>query len=83
MGPVVDGFDRKTCEFHVTWLTRAACPVRSLLGNPYAPCTAVHPATKKLIDLGALSKTDGAWQVKDQHGNDYKINVCGHAKGKE
>lgn len=79
MGPVVDGFDKTTCEIHVTWPTRAACPVRSL-DDSSVPCTAIHPATKKIIDLGALSKTTS---VKDQNKNDYKINVCGKAKGNE
>ena len=81
MGPVVDGFDKTTCELHVTWLTRAACPVRSLIGDSFSPCTAIHPATKKIIDLGALNKTIP--HVKDQNHNDYIINVCGVAKGEE
>ncbi|CAB4017670.1 cation-independent mannose-6-phosphate receptor-like [Paramuricea clavata] len=82
VAPVVDGFDKTTCEFHVTWLTRAACPVRSLLDWSNIPCTAIHPATKKTIDLRPLNNSkDGYYEVKDQDGNQYKINVCGSAKG--
>ena len=78
----MDGFDKSSCELHVTWLTRAACPVRSLLGDSYAPCTAVHPATKKTIDLLPLKHETG-YTIKDQGNNEYLINVCGSVEGKK
>ncbi|XP_028411568.1 cation-independent mannose-6-phosphate receptor-like [Dendronephthya gigantea] len=82
VGPVVDGFDKDQCTFHVTWTTRAACPVRSLLGDYSNPnCTAIHPATRKAIDLSQLKNTKSYTVVDEKNGDTYFINICARAKG--
>ncbi|XP_028412187.1 cation-independent mannose-6-phosphate receptor-like isoform X2 [Dendronephthya gigantea] len=82
VGPVVDGFDEDQCTFHVTWTTRAACPVRSLLGGYSNPkCTAIHPATRKTIDLNPLKKFDSYTVEDEKNGDKYLINICAPARG--
>ncbi|CAK8672502.1 unnamed protein product [Clavelina lepadiformis] len=72
--PVVVSGDH-SCNVQMTWVTRAACPLKKQHTGETSSCTAVNPNTRHEFNMSALA-SDTYHEVHAPDGRIFHINIC-------